>query len=52
MKKNTKIPMRQKIDDILKVILDIQTPGTEVSDIDSIVYSLMSLPREYSLVLI
>lgn len=45
MKKNMKITMQQNIDDVLKVISDIRTSGAEVSDIDSIVYSLMSLPR-------
>ena len=46
-KKSKDVPMRQHIDGILNLVTDLRLSGAEVSDMDSIVYILMSLPREY-----
>ncbi|GBN76962.1 Retrovirus-related Pol polyprotein from transposon TNT 1-94 [Araneus ventricosus] len=47
IRKSKETSMRQHIDEILKLISDLRVSGAEVSDIDSIVYILMSLPKEY-----
>ncbi|GBN72557.1 Copia protein [Araneus ventricosus] len=47
IRKSKETSMRQHIDEILKLVLDLRVSGAEVSDIDFIVYILMSLPKEY-----
>ncbi|GBM95326.1 Copia protein [Araneus ventricosus] len=47
IRKSKETSMRQHIDEILKLVSDLRVSGAEVSDIDSIVYILMSLPKEY-----
>lgn len=49
LKKGKNIPMRQCIDEVLKLITDLRITGAEISYTDSIVYILMSLPKEYEL---
>lgn len=45
--KEQRILMRQHIDEVFKLISDIRIWGVEVSEIDSNVDILMSLPRGY-----
>lgn len=47
IRKMKEVTMRQHIDDVLKLITDLRISGAEVSDIDTIVYILMSLPKEF-----
>ncbi|GBN35938.1 hypothetical protein AVEN_46326-1, partial [Araneus ventricosus] len=47
VRKSKETSMRQHMDEILKLVSDLRVSGAEVSDIDSIVYILMSLPKEY-----
>lgn len=47
IKKSRDICMRSHIDQINKLISDLKLSGAEVSDTDTIVYVLMSLPQEY-----
>ncbi|GBM76252.1 Copia protein [Araneus ventricosus] len=47
IRKSKGTSMRQHIDEILKLVFDLRVYGAEVSDIDSIVYIWMSLPKEY-----
>ncbi|GBN68297.1 hypothetical protein AVEN_264271-1 [Araneus ventricosus] len=47
IRKSKETSMRQHIDEILKLVSDLRVSSAEVSDIDSIVYLLMSLPKEY-----
>lgn len=50
IKKSKEISMRQHIDEVLKLITDLRISGAEVSDIDTIVYILMSLPKDFEAV--
>ncbi|GBN60939.1 hypothetical protein AVEN_82010-1, partial [Araneus ventricosus] len=47
IRKSKETSMRQHIDEMLKLVSHLRVSGAEVSDIDSMVYILMSLPKEY-----
>ena len=47
IKKNRDVSMRNHIDEINKLVMDLKLAGAEINEIDTIVYILMSLPQEY-----